>query len=306
MAWIGSCAPIAGSLSGFAGVITKIRDFDAANTVTNVVWRVGIAPDAGTVVMRLHDQDDGLGNYLEATIADGEYYISQDGTLSTTDGLWQEVVSADNNAMNLSGDYIMQSLSGITDYFTTLARVKQDLNESGVDTDRDTVITSMIAGVTRRMQDWMSRDIVQGTTTEKLSGHSRGALHVTHYPITTITSLSEASTDLTEGTDFESIGPDLTAGEIFRLSGGEQSKWAFGRRNVAITYDHGYTSVPESLENAATALVVVKWFETVQSAKGWRGMSSKGVDPAASTAYDKDVWLREVIPAMAPYRRAAI
>ena len=51
------------------------------------------------------------------------------------------------------------------------------------------------------------------------------------------------------------------------------------------------------------ALIVQKYHETKQSGRGWRGLSSKGVDPNAATSYDKDLWERDVIPAMLPYRR---
>ena len=54
---------------------------------------------------------------------------------------------------------------------------------------------------------------------------------------------------------------------------------------------------------AATSLVVAKYHETVQSGKSWGGVLSKGVDPNASVTYDKEIWTRETIPAMTPFRR---
>ncbi|KKK50163.1 hypothetical protein LCGC14_3127790, partial [marine sediment metagenome] len=125
-----------------------------------------------------------------------------------------------------------------------------------------------------------------------------------HYPITNITSLSENDTALVEDTNFESLEQDLEVGRIVRISGTSSTGWAAGRRNVKTTYDHGFVSVPDSLVTAATALVVAKYFETVQSGKGWRGLLSKGVDPNAATTYDKAIWERETIPAMRPYRQA--
>jgi hypothetical protein len=60
--------------------------------------------------------------------------------------------------------------------------------------------------------------------------------------------------------------------------------------------------VPDDLVIAATAEVAQRFNDTKQG-KGWRGLASKGVDPNASVSYDKEFWLRETIPAMAPYRR---
>ncbi|GAF91746.1 unnamed protein product, partial [marine sediment metagenome] len=51
------------------------------------------------------------------------------------------------------------------------------------------------------------------------------------------------------------------------------------------------------------ALVVAKFNETAQSGHGWRGLTSKGVDPSSSTTYDKEIWKRETVPAMAPFLR---
>jgi hypothetical protein len=71
---------------------------------------------------------------------------------------------------------------------------------------------------------------------------------------------------------------------------------------VKLTYVHGYAAVPDELVIAATAEVVQRFNDTKQG-KGLRGLASKGVDPNSVVSYDKEFWLRETIPAMAPYRR---
>jgi hypothetical protein len=198
----------------------------------------------------------------------------------------------------------MSAASGITDYFTTLAAVKLDAKISGTDADRDTVLTSYMAGVTRQMQDWMKRDIVQGTATaEKLDGWYQDSVYTKHYPITNITALTENTSALVEDTDFESLEGDQESGRIVRISGGYPQSWTAGSRNVAITYDHGYVAVPDSLVTACTSLVVAKFNESVMSGKAWGGLASRGVDPAGSSTYDKGIWERETIPAMTPFLR---
>jgi hypothetical protein len=304
MPWIGSVVPIPGLLTGFQDTIIKVRDFDQANTLTNITLHVADAPSGGDLTFKLHDQADGLGTSATAVILDGTTYISQDVTLTTGAGLWQEIIGNSQGAMSLSGEYTMSSASGITDYFTTLALVKADANISGTDADRDAVITSMMQGVTRQMQDWMGRDIVQGTTTaEQIDGWYDDTIYTKHWPITNITSLSEDGTALVEDTDFESLEGDQEVGQIVRISGGDPIHWTHGRRNIVITYDHGYTAVPDSLVRACTAMVVVAFNETNRSVKSWRGLNTKGVDPASAITYDKDLWTREVIPAMIPFHR---
>jgi len=151
------------------------------------------------------------------------------------------------------------------------------------------------------MQDWMSRDIVQGTAiAEKIDGAPEIDIYTHHYPILEFTSLAENETALVEDTDYESLAPDLEFGRIVRLSSGNPMNWITGRRNIELTYDHGYVNVPGSLVTAATAMVVVEFFDSIRG-KGWRGLASKNVDPGSAGVYDKDVWERQVIPAMQPF-----
>jgi hypothetical protein len=313
MAWRGSIIPFPGLFGEYEGDAREVYQFDAANTLTRLTIHVTDPPDGGTVVVRLWNNEAKAGAegvaYLEATIADGETFASVTGSVAITESLWQEIVTGvDDDAMNLSGEYEMITASGISTYFTTLGLVKDDLNESGTDTARDTILNALIAGVTRQMQEYMGRDIVQGTATaEKLDGWYDEAIYTEHYPIVTdgIDSLEENGSALTEDTGFESLGPDRPSGRIVRISGGSPVNWSKGRRNIAITYDHGYVSVPDDLVMAATAYVCVKYFDTVQSGKNRRGVAAESVDPNSTASYEKDFWKREVVPVMAPYRKRA-
>jgi hypothetical protein len=206
--------------------------------------------------------------------------------------------------MNLSGEYEIESASGVTTFLTTLAKVKLDAEIAGTDADRDTVLNSIIAGVSKQMQNWMDRPIVQSTATdEKISSAGSSVVQTRHYPIISISALTELDTALAEDTGFEIEEQDKERGQIERISDGLPIAWVRGRRVVKVTYVHGFASVPDDLVQAATALSVARYFETKQSGKGWRGLASKGVDPNSATTYDKEIWLRETIPAMAPYRR---
>jgi len=303
MPWRGSTVVIAGLLDGYVDVASEVNSFSQANVLTRVLFRVADAPDGGDTIIELNSQEDGLGDSIAVTIADGETYGENTGSISVG-SLWQIITQDNGTAMTLSGEYELNSVDGVTDPFTTLAKVKLDADIAGTDADRDTVLNSMIAGVTRQMQDWMGREIVQGTATaEKIDGHYSDEIYTKHYPIIEVTTLTENDSALVEDTGFEVLAPDLPYGKLVRISGTTSIAWATGRRNISITYDHGYVNVPSSLVTAATSLVVAKYFETLQSGNGWRGLTSKGVDPNATTTYDKDIWERETIPAMTPFRR---
>ena len=275
-----------------------------ANVLTRVLFRVTDAPEGGNTIVELNSQEDGLGDSIAVTILDGATYGENTGSI-TVGTLWQIITQDNGTAMNLSGEYELDSVVGVSDYFTTLAKVKEDAEIAGTDATRDLVINTLIAGVTRQMQDWIGRDIVQGTATaEKVDGWHSDVIFTEHYPLIEITTLTESGTALVEDTDFEALASDLPSGRIVRISGagGDPIDWVTGRRKMSVTYDHGHVNVPGSLVTAATSMVVAKFFETTRG-KGWRGLNSKGVDPNAATSLDKDIWTREVIPAMAPYRR---
>ncbi len=304
----GATPPITGLLGGFVGpvIALQVAHFASANRLTRVSFRVIDAPSTGTVTIELNTASDGTGSGITAVIADGTRFITATGSVDIAAGgaLYQRITAESGNATGLSGEYEVERSSGVTTLLTTLALVKLDAKIAGTDADRDSVINTMIAGVSKRMQSYMDRPIVQTTATdEKLDSAGDVVVQTRHYPVITVSALTENATALVEDTDFELNEEDLERGQIVRISGTAVQPWTSGRRVVKLTYVHGYAAVPDDLVTAATDLVVAKWFETVQSGKGWRGMLNKGVDPASSVTYDKDMWARETVPTMAPYRR---
>ena len=302
-----STPPIPGALTGFVGATgTPVAYFDAANVLEYVEFTALEAPSGGTTVVQLNTAADGSGSGISVTIANGANIGTATGSVAITAAsyLYQLVTSDAGGALALSGHFVVQRSSGVVTLLTTLAAVKLDGDISGADADRDTVLNSIIAGVSKRMQNWMDRPIVQTTATdEKIDSIGDYKIQTRHYPIISVSSLEENGTALTEDTGFEIEEEDLERGQIIRISGDDPIAWVRGRRVVKLTYIHGFASVPDDLVRAATAQVLQEYHETVQSGDGWRGLASKGVDPAAAIAYDKLVWTRDTIPAMQPYRR---
>ncbi len=307
----GATPPIGGALDGFTGPVIplQVAYFAESNRLTAVSLRLNDPASGGTVVVELNTASDGSGSGITVTIADGDRWARVTGSVDIAAGgaLHQRITSVGGTAYTaggLSGEYEVERSSGVTTLLSTLALVKLDANISGTDADRDSVINTMIAGVSKRMQDYMDRPIVQTTATdEKLDSDGDVVVQTRHYPIISVSALTENAVALVEDTDFELNEEDLARGQIVRISGDYLRAWARGRRIVKLTYVHGYAAVPDSLVTAATDLVVLKYFETVQSGKAWRGLSGKGVDPGATGTYDKDIWTRETVPTMAPYRR---
>jgi hypothetical protein len=302
----GATPPIPGLLTGFVDTGLPVAYFVNATSLTRASFRVTDAPSGGSVTVELNTESDGSGaNKIEVTITDGTNFATVTGSVTIAAGgyLYQIVTAESGDAMNLSGEYEVESASGATAFLTSLAHVKLDAKIAGTDADRDTVLTQLIQGVSAQMQSWMGRQIVQATATdEKIDSTGSSVVQTRHYPIISISSLTEAGTALAEDTGFEIEEQDKERGQIERISGDSPIGWVRGRRVVKVTYIHGYAAVPDDLVSAATALVVQRFNDTKQG-KGWRGLASKGVDPNASVSFDKEIWLRETIPAMAPYRR---
>ncbi len=157
-------------LSGFVGppvVPLTVAYFAAANTLERVSFRVTDPPSGGSVTIELNTESDGSGDSISATIADGTDFITATGSVAIAEGslLYQRVTAESGSAMNLSGEYEVTQSSGVSTMLTTLARVKADLDISSVDAPRDALLTHIIAGVSKQMQDWINRPIVETTAT---------------------------------------------------------------------------------------------------------------------------------------------
>ena len=300
--------PIPGMFSGFVGPVIPltVAYFASANTLERVSFRVVDPPSGGSVTIELNTESDGSGDGISAEILDGDDFATNTGSVTIAAGsyLYQRITAESGNAMSLSGEYEITQQSGVTTMLTSLAEVKSDAAITTTDAVRDQLINRIILGVSKRMQDWMDRVIIQTTTTdEKIDSVGDYVVQTLHYPIISISALEENATALVEDTDYEMQPEDLARGQIVRISGDYPMAWAKGRRVVKLTYINGYAAVPDSLVRAATELVVQEFHETLKSGKGWRGLGSMGTDPSASVTLDKDLWTRQTIPAMAPYRR---
>ncbi len=305
----GSLPPIPGLLTGWVNVAQTVAYFSAPNELTDVTFRVGIAPVGGTVTIKLNTESDGTGAGLEATIADGAVIATASGTVTIAAGSYlYSIITAESGsttrAQNFSGDYTVTLTSGVTQLLTSLSRIKAYGDVTGTDTDRDLVFNHVMAGVSSRITNEIDRPIVQTTTTgERIDSIGNDIIQTDHYPIISVTSLTESSSALVEGTDFEMTPADLARGHIARISGGEPVAWAAGRRVVKATYVHGFAAIPDDLVQLATELAWIKYKESPESGKAWIGLAGKAVDPAASIDFDKELWTREALPILEKYRR---
>jgi len=300
--------PIPGGLTGFVTpsvIAIPVAYFARATVLTRASFRVNDAPSGGTVTVELNTAADGSGSDIEATIADGENFATQTGSVAIAAGgyLYQRITAESGSAMSLSGEYEIESAIGATVFLTTLAHVKLDAKIAGTDADRDTVLTQLIQAVSKQIQTHTGRQFVSTATTgERITSDGSNLIQTHHYPIISIAALTLNGTALVEDTDFEITERDKMLGQIARISSDSPIGWLRGTRVVQITYTHGYAAIPDDVMWAATTMVVNRFHETLRSGKGWRGLSGSAVDPNASVTYDKELWKNEIVPLLAPYR----
>jgi hypothetical protein len=286
-------------------IAIPVAYFTSATVLTRATFYVAGAPSGGTVTIELNTAEDGSGSDIEVTIADGDYFATNTGSVAIAAGgyLYQRITDESGGAMSLSGNYEIESAVGATIFLTTLAHVKLDAKIEGVDADRDTVLTQLIQGVSRQIENHIGRSVLSSSTTgERVDGSGDNILTLHHYPIISISSLAENGNALVEDTDFEITDRDMARGQVARINGGVPMAWTSNTRGILTTYVHGYAAIPDDLVWAATALVVNRFNESAKG-KGWRGLGGKGVDPSSSSAYDKEIWERDIMPVLAPYRR---
>lgn len=131
--------------------------------------------------------------------------------------------------------------------FTTLAKVKQRLRIDSVNTEDDSILTSLISSATLFIQSYLSREISENTYTEKFSGYGNPFHLVSNYPIQSIDSISIDGVSFTDY-DFDDIQVVLNGGVFPR-----------GRINCTMVYTAGYTDIPLDIEQACIELVQIKY-----------------------------------------------
>jgi hypothetical protein len=134
----------------------------------------------------------------------------------------------------------------VTDTFATLDELKAYLQ-------RDDLGPTGILGLeiaTGMIQEQTGQDIFRvASDVVKLNGRARERLFLPQLPVNDVVSLSLNGVTLVEDADF---GVDAELGAIDRLPRG--AFWTVGRRNIIVTYDHGWDDPPAPIRG-----LCLKW-----------------------------------------------
>lgn len=293
---------IAGLLSGFMAVDLFAGHFAEPARIVGFQPAVTDAPSGGSVSVDLRTATGGGGSGLSATIADGDTFPTTPvtGSIEVAGGtdLYLRITDASGSAMNLYGNFEVAAAAGAVTALTTLSLVKDYCNVAG--TDDDAMLNRIISAVSLKMQNYMRRAIVEESITgEKHGDGSLGfALELARYPFDESSVAITLDGTVLDATDYDA---DESAGLVYYTpSDGDPVLWPAGRRNVSITYDSGFASVPADIEHAAT----------VQAA--WEFKRTRRLGDRTSVVGDNtatfliDAWAPDVVPVLDMYRRRSI
>jgi hypothetical protein len=151
----------------------------------------------------------------------------------------------------------------------TLEDVKSYLGISASSSADDDLLEKMITSVS---QFWLTRtsrstlNSVQSFT-ERYDGNGKDILLLRQWPIVSVTSLSVDGRPIPQSPDFIAAGWAInpTADAVVILGAGNygfgyyQQYFAYGRMNVAVTYEAGYNGAPADVADAARKQVAVNF-----------------------------------------------
>ena len=162
----------------------------------------------------------------------------------------------------------------------TLAQFKAYAGIASTDTTRDAVIEPVIDGVSAMFCRILGRELAKTTYTDAyLDGSGEQDLLLPHYPVVSISALTEGDVALTEGIDEDYL---LYAGEG-RLHK-PAARWVEYPKNVKLTYVAGYvvqgatpgvgeTALPADLKLACCLQVAAEWKRSQRAEWGLTNIS---------------------------------
>lgn len=288
---------IAGLLSGFVGIDLPFAVMSESVRLTRADFRVTDPPTGGSVVARLVA---GSGS-LEATIADGQRLVSVTGSvlLGAGDQLALRVVSESGNALGLSvsAELSAPDASSISVYLTSLERVKDSfgITQAG----SDAVLLRLIQSVSKGMQMWMARSILQTTTVAERhypTGLS-SAIVLNEGPVTAVAEVR------TNGAALDSANYRIDGKRLLRrVAGSRRFNWERDAE-IEVDYTAGYLSAPLDLVDAATNEVARAWLASIRGGGDGPHVNSTTPETGDTKTLFQGGWLPMTVEIMRPYRR---
>jgi len=168
---------------------------------------------------------------------------------------------------------------------TSLANAKEHLNIPVSETSQDTILTRFIGQASKTIERYLDRFIIKREYIEFQDGRNQNRIMLRNYPADKPSELridhSSEFTDadtLIETDDYEI---DTLGNEVIFI----ERIFPRGTRNIKITYDAGFTTVPEDIESAC--LWMVEWYFDI---RGSRNLTEKSRGKNQESTRWRDDW----------------
>lgn len=176
---------------------------------------------------------------------------------------------------------------------TTVLKVKSFLGIEN--TTDDAKLADLVTRCSAAIATFLSRAIATTTFTEKYDGNGSDVLMLRNYPLASVSSLTVDGAAVTASADgLTNYGFGLGDTYIFFVGG----VFPRGRRNVAITYSAGFSSVPTDIEQACIEMVADRY-----KLPSRIGEKSKALPQGGSVSYDTEHMSAKVRGLLNPYKR---
>jgi hypothetical protein len=195
---------------------------------------------------------------------------------------------------------------------TTLANVREYLKFAATDTSRDALLTNLVKRSGALLEKYMGRTVLAASYTEYYDGDGRTKLLLNQWPINSVAELNMdnsrifAAATIIQASDFviwKEVGYLELLKPLDYLSGIETAYGRFfihGQQNLKVTYNAGYTVVPDDIEQAS--IIHVAYLYNKAGSEGHISMSLGGL----AKSYDRRAIPDEVAMYLEPYRKRPV
>lgn len=265
---------------------------------------------AGAIIVQLRDEDgpasemvtiseqggNGASGFYEATLTPTrsspqgrEYYLSVQTPPSTTDGAKLPFT------FRCFPVIAVTPISG--SFLTTLDHVKEYLGSVAAD---DSLLTNLIARVSRLIEAFCDRAFPRATYTEILDGSGRPLLMLRRAPIVSLASVHMSQDQVWDGTTLLAASSIVMDPSGFLLL--KAGAFAAGIQNIRAIYDAGYDTIPFDIEQIAIEMIARTFKD-----KGQIHLSSMSLKDGAYTKRFASRFYEDLVQDLSPYirRRAA-
>ena len=154
----------------------------------------------------------------------------------------------------------------MSDKLVSITEIKDYCKIDYADEKHDPVLNLLNEHLTASIKMWLGRDIVLGTYSENFDiDYRQQSIFLHQYPIVSVAGLTHSGTALTENEDYYvyantgviKIVPSGTGSS----RGNSRDYWNEGLKRVEVTYQAGYSDIPEAIKQATLKLIHREFYD---------------------------------------------